>query len=391
MGKYRGGPKPWEKNDAQGRRLDPGQYPELNATFYTARPAEFVNMRINVLSLIACTEEQLAPAFGADRKIGAALSFGGMAVPHEEERQRYIQTEAMMLVHHASEALLHLYFAHVEHPECPWLGMASSTDFRAFKAKINDSLVTGFKQDDVATVFLSGVSPEDAGIELSQEEFDDAIAGVDRLLWDCALRVLGDPFLYNAVKHGLSAIAIDDDQARFEWVSDDGQRITLHRGATHAYLHRQRRPGAKRGEKEWFLSMEDSNPQRDLAVARYIATAIGSLWGVAQRRYLGRPSSILCLTKAAVEMAIYGPVEESLNVLKRMTSELIKLKPDGEVDGTEHDIEAYRIPDDWKAQEGTECAKSMRVRLPVRPQDRRVLSTSSRAYLPITPKGFQRG
>ena len=214
MGKYRGGPKPWEKNDAQGRRLDPGQYPELNATFYTARPAEFVNMRINVLSLIACTDEQLAPAFGADRKIGAALSFGGMAVPHEEERQRYIQTEAMMLVHHASEALLHLYLAHVEHPECPWLGMASSTDFRTFKAKINDSLMTGFKQDDVATVFLGGVSPEDAGIELSREEFDDAIAGIDRLLWDCALRVLSDPFLYNAVKHGLSAIAIDDDQAR---------------------------------------------------------------------------------------------------------------------------------------------------------------------------------
>ena len=126
-------------------------------------------------------------------------------------------------------------------------------------------------------------------------------------------------------------------------------------------------------------------------MARYIATAIGSLWGVAQRRYLGRPSSILCLTKAAVEMAIYGPVEESLNVLKRMTSELIKLNPDGEVDGTEHDMEAYRIPDDWKALEGTEWKKSMRVRLPVRPQDRRVLSTSSRAYLPITPKGFQRG
>jgi hypothetical protein len=46
MGKYRGGPKPWEKDDPKGRRLDPGQYPELNAVFYTADPAEFIKMRI---------------------------------------------------------------------------------------------------------------------------------------------------------------------------------------------------------------------------------------------------------------------------------------------------------------------------------------------------------
>jgi hypothetical protein len=86
--------------------------------------------------------------------------------------------------------------------------------------------------------------------------------------------------------------------------------------------------------------VEDSNPRRDLAVARYIASAIGSLWAVAHRRYLGRPSSILRMSEASVEMAIYSPVEQSLNILKRMTSELIKLKPDREVDGTEHDIEA---------------------------------------------------
>src|ERR1700694_2821928 len=123
MGKYRAGPKPWEKNDPEGRRLDPGQYPELNATFYTAGPAEFINVRINVLSLMACSDEQLAPAFGSDRQIGT-VSFGGISPPSEEERQRFFQTEAMMLVHHASEALLHLSFAHVEHPERPWLGMA---------------------------------------------------------------------------------------------------------------------------------------------------------------------------------------------------------------------------------------------------------------------------
>lgn len=34
----------------------------------------------------------------------------------------------MMPVHHA--------FAHIDHPECPWLGTASSNDFGAFKKQI---------------------------------------------------------------------------------------------------------------------------------------------------------------------------------------------------------------------------------------------------------------
>ena len=146
---------------------------------------------------------------------------------------------------------------------------------------------------------------------------------------------------------------------------------------------------AKKTEKQWFLSMVDSNPQRDLAVARYIASAIGSLLAVARRRYLGTPGSILCMTKASVEMAIYAPVENSLNVLKRFTNELVKVMPDGQVDGTEIDIEAYNIPEDWKPIEGTDWSKSRRVTLPIRQQDKKVYSTSSRSYLPIVPKGFQ--
>ena len=88
MSKYRGGPKPWEKADLDGRTLDPGQFPELNATFYTARPAEFINMRINVLTLIACSEEQLSPVFGAERSIGNAF-VPGSPVPSLDDRERY--------------------------------------------------------------------------------------------------------------------------------------------------------------------------------------------------------------------------------------------------------------------------------------------------------------
>jgi hypothetical protein len=103
MGKYRGGPKPWDKDDPKGRRLDPGQYPEMNAVLYTADPAEFIKMRIESLSLMAGTDEQLAPLFAADRMIGAA-QFGSMPPPTPDARERYIRMEAVMIANHASEA-----------------------------------------------------------------------------------------------------------------------------------------------------------------------------------------------------------------------------------------------------------------------------------------------
>jgi hypothetical protein len=100
--------------------------------FYTADPAEYIKMRIESLSLTACSDELLTPAFGSDRVIGNA-HFGTMDPPAAEARQRYILMEAVTVAHHASETLLRLFFAHVEHEECPWLGMSASTGFSEFK------------------------------------------------------------------------------------------------------------------------------------------------------------------------------------------------------------------------------------------------------------------
>jgi hypothetical protein len=172
MGKYRGGHKPWEKNDPKGRRLDSGQYPELNAVFYGADPAEFIKMRIESLSLMACSDEQLTPAFSADRVIGTAR-FGAMDPPALDARKRYIRMESVMIAHHASEALLRLFFAHVEHEECPWLGMSASTDFGEFKAKVAAALQRGFDRAQIAMTFPGGASPTEACIQpLSLEQLE---------------------------------------------------------------------------------------------------------------------------------------------------------------------------------------------------------------------------
>lgn len=390
MGKYRGGQKPWEKDDPKGRRLDPAQFPELNAVFYTAAPSEFIKMRIESVSLMACTDEQLAPLFDSDRMIGAA-HLHPMPPPTIEARQRYVRMESVAIANHASETLLRMFFAHVEHPECPWLGMSASTDFREYKAKLDAVLDSGFDREQIAEVFLGGVSRIDSVIQLTDDEFEDAIDGLELLLIDCVHRVLGDAFVYNAVKHGVSAVAVDDDEAQVAWRSHDGEQTTLHKGPVHVYLHKKASPDAARSEPHWWLTMEDSNPGRELSVALLITKALDSLWDVARRRYLGESGSIIYVTKATVEMAVYGITMVAMNRLKRATHELIKLKPDGTVDGTDHHIVGYEIPREWSIEAANDAQEIRLVPIPARQRDRQLYSTSQQAYLPITPRGFQRG
>ena len=90
-------------------------------------------------------------------------------------------------------------------------------------------------------------------------------------------------------------------------------------------------------------------------------------------------------------MAVYATTMQAMNLLKRATHELIKLKPDGTTDGTDHHIVGYHIPREWSLQAANAATEIRRVTLPARQRDRQLYSTSDRAYLPITPRGFQRG
>jgi hypothetical protein len=255
MGKYRGGSKPWEDDDADGKKLDTRQFPELNAVFYTADPSDFIKMRVKMLSLVGTPDVFLGPAFAVDRRIGS-MAFGGSEVPSSEERQRYLRTEAVTIVHHASEALLRLFFAHVDHPECPWLGMSASLSPREFKEQVDDALTRGFSRADISQVFLGGSDHEDAGVAMTPEDFSATVESIEMLLIDCAVRFIGDAFLYNAVKHGLTAIDLDDEEAKMEWESHDGERVRMHKAPLHVYLHHKLAPAARVSEWQWFLGLE---------------------------------------------------------------------------------------------------------------------------------------
>ena len=113
---------------------------------------------------------------------------------------------------------------------------------------------------------------------MSAKDFEDAIDGIDLLLQECCRRLLSESFLYNAIKHGLSTIALDEE-AQFARTLPNGEIVVGHRGPMFAYMHKARRPGPKKdGEREWFITMAGAKTERDLALSLLVANAIESLW-----------------------------------------------------------------------------------------------------------------
>jgi hypothetical protein len=366
------------------------QFQELNFSFYEEQPSDFINMRVELLSLMLCNEEQLAPAYAAERSI-KGVQLGGASPPDAEKRNRYMETEAVIILHHSVEMILRLFYAHVEYKDCPWQGMASEVNFATFKAKVDKSLTEGFDRAVIADIFLGGASPQDAAVAMSAKDFEDAIDGIDLLLQECCRRQLSESFLYNAIKHGLSTIALDEE-TQFARTLPNGEIVVGHRGPMFAYMHKARRPGPKKdGEREWFITMAGAKTERDLALSLLVANAIESLWDVARRRYTGRGGAIRQIRKSVVETVIYRLLMQSRNVLSTVTMEMPKLKDDGSYDEVHYDFIGPKVPEDIDEQEGPQATDCPRINLVVRQKDKRVFSISQRAFYPFSPKGSQWG
>ncbi|ANE80997.1 hypothetical protein A7U43_18395 [Mycobacterium adipatum] len=298
-----------------------------------------------------------------------------------------LQTETVVILHHAVEMLLRLFYAHVENNDCPWLEVASLVNFAEFKGKVGQSLNDGFGRTQIAQVFLGGSSPEDACIALSQEEFDDAIDGYDLLLTECGNRFMSEAFLYNAIKHGLSTVALDPSTEI--GMSQGDKKAVIHKGALFAYMHKARYPGAPKGGPEWFMSMAGVKTEQDLALAILVARAVESLWDVARRKYTGKSGSIRQMKKSTAELAIYGVLTESPNVIGTITMEMPKLKADGSIDGVNYDLRGTDAPEGYEPDPGFQIADCPRINLPARQRDARIYSTSSRKLYPFSPNGSQ--
>lgn len=372
-----------KKERAPRRPLARQVFPELNATFYTAEPAEFIKMRIEALSLLGSSDDDIRKMYSKVRNVGNIEMRDGTA-PTEDERQRYISAEASMVAQHAAETLLRMYFAHLENVDCPWLGMASSCSFADFKKKISRELKGGFPAPSVAAVFLGGENPESAGVDLPLEEFEEFVESMQFILRECSQLFLEDSFRYNAAKHGLTTVQLDE--TGLSWQAGEAEKIPLHFGKMTAFLHKPLVPAAPKGSPEWHLTGEADNPERDLFISSMIQLAVGNLWAVARRKYVARPGVLHMPTPSVVENAFYGTVWVAGNLMRKLICELPKIEESGDISNANLNMVMWKMPKDWQPEQGVASPPRV-IELPLRKEDAKNFHDSGRYLLPFSPRG----
>lgn len=365
------------------------QYSELNATFYSSGgPHEYVRARLQSIIFTLSDDEEAEAILKTGLAIGV-LEGGGSARMPQEARSNYALMESTVLLHHAGEALLRLWLAHKDAPACPWLEVARRTSAADFK-KEAEKHATGTSQmprDTVAAVFMGGRTPENAGIEIQEEQWESSVSGITELLQVVAHTITSEATLYNAAKHGL--VGLPSDQAD---IVIEGMRVAGGGGIT--YLEKTPdNPKFHPGSRSWWLTTSFTNLEANLFLIELIIRAIHSLWTVANRKYLGVPGELVLVSLDEVFSAVaMGPISDN-RLLTKFSEQLVTYTYEsGERKFAHRDPkpEGIRLgPNVLQAYDrvsGSTVPMTF-VDLPLREEDKRTPSTSKNHIFRSSPPG----
>ena len=236
----------------------------------------------------------------------------------QEARSNYALMESTVLLHHAGEALLRLWLAHKDAPACPWLEVARRTSAADFKkAEKHATGTSQMPRDTVADVFMGGRTPENAGLEIQEEQWESSVSGITELLQVVAHTITSEATLYNAAKHGL--VGLPSDQAD---IVIEGMRVAGGGGIT--YLEKTPdNPKFHQGPRSWWLTTSFTNLEANLFLIELIIRAIHSLWTVANRKYLGVPGELVLVSLDEVFSAVaMGPISDN-RLLTKFSEQLV--------------------------------------------------------------------
>jgi hypothetical protein len=253
------------------------QYSQLNQEFYSGDPAQYFKSRLHLLMLAAGEADAMGQllADGVNYEgLIAKVESSELTDETKRHEQAFLTTEAEVLLHHASEALLRLFFAHAESFPCPWLECARLRNFSEFNARVEHLRDAAIPAEQIQRVFLGPV----------RKELDEALTAnvrtLERFLRLVARRVLEDKNLYNATKHGLSvltgpvSLTLTDDQTGAS-TGFSGQSITyleVHTADDKTKTWRRTTRWLGLRDSLWFITL--------------VVAEMTSLWSIAKARYI---------------------------------------------------------------------------------------------------------
>lgn len=280
--------------------LVPDQFPELNRRFYSSNPADYFRRRLYLLAVYAGARGELTDILSngiSYEKLRFQADLSGSTDDDERAYQRFLIAEAEVLLHHASEALMRLYFAHLNQPPCPWLACARLRVPRDFKEKIENFLNQSEEEclAGVTQVFIGGALDRD------NEQRMSAAKAVTKLLQVVSRRLLDDADLYNSAKHGFTVLA---DESSIIFGDADGSGLFGSQGPSVLFLQERK---ADDDTKRWHTTTRWVESRQAMWLTGLAIVEMSSLWNIAKHRYTATElSEVEVVTDEAVQDAITG-------------------------------------------------------------------------------------
>jgi hypothetical protein len=249
----------------------------LNEEFYDAQPWIYFQQRLAHLMLVASDRDRYRSIFDYGlTAAGVTLKFdfnpSASEVPTLE--QRFTAVEAELLLHHSAETLMRFVHAHAEPSPCPWVRLASLTNFLEFKSWVRTTIVEGAYQD-VAELCLRvfATDPNSGG------DLDSCVGYLQRLA-----RHFLDADSYNAAKHGM---AIHGASQRFQVKVDDWELFNRD-ALSVSWLARWPRNDPTR-PRRWTRVSRLLDEATTILLIHTATTLMRSIWVRGRERHLGEP------------------------------------------------------------------------------------------------------
>ena len=108
--------------------------------------------------------------------------------------------------------------------------------------------------------------------------------------------------------------------------------------------------------------------------------------------YTGQAGEVWLVPAQAVRDAIYSPVAVKGGHVRTLTHELVKKDANGQFNAVHMHLSGPGLPDEseWSPGAADDGPVPRQIALPVRQQDKRIVSTSSRKLLPFAPNWSSR-
>ena len=203
--------------------------PEINKTFYRDYDEEYFVSKAILLGSIVANPKSMK------EHLGSGYSVGKLKVNNLKTTQKwlrgYAKREIVINSYHAIESFFRLFFAHVEEPDCPWIGVEQMKNFKEFKGRIDKLLKREYFKGDhdkaVAEVLFGKRSMYgNATDDEWNENVKKAVELVDRLGHD----ILNNQD-YNVYKHGAALL-----DTQFGFKLGDGKVLGADKQDAFMYL-----------------------------------------------------------------------------------------------------------------------------------------------------------